>query len=165
MATFSFDIVSDINLSEINNVLDQVRREISNRYDFKNKLVEIDFIDNSKNGFVLTAENDLLIDSLLEIIRKKLASRNLSQKILDLNQPKIESNLKIKYELPFIKGLDQAKTKELNNLIRTNFPKVKTTNNKDNIRVSANSKDELQKTIQMLRTSDLAYPIQFINFH
>ncbi len=164
MANFSFDIVSEINLAEINNVFDQVRREISTRYDFKNSISAVNWLDDKKSGFTIITEDELKLDSILDIIRKKLATRNISQKILDLSKDKIVANFKITYNIPFIKGLDQAKTKQLNQLIKSNYPKIKTVINGETLKVSDSSKDNLQKVITLLRSSNLDFDIQFINF-
>ena len=164
MANFSFDIVSEINLSEINNVFDQVKRELGTRYDFKNSISSLNWLDDQKSGFQIVTEDELKLNAILDIIRKKLASRNISQKILDLSNDIISSNFKITYNIPFIKGLDQNKTKQLNLLIKSNYPKIKTSINNQTLKVSDSSKDNLQKVITLLKSSDLEFDIQFINY-
>lgn len=164
MANFSFDAVSDYDKAELNNVFDQVRREIDNRYDFKGTPATIDWLDGDKNGLKVVGSGDWQIDAILDIVRKKLAARNQSQKILDTTKEVTESNLKATKEVPFKKGLDQEKAKKITSLIRDKFPKVKTQIQGDLVRVTSNSKDDLQAVMQLLRGADFDFPISFTNF-
>lgn len=164
MANFSYDVVSELDVSEINNVFDQVKREIATRYDFKNTNSEIDWLNPKKEGFLIISSNELNLDSIVDIIRQKLAKRNLSQNLIDLSHDKIISNLKVSLDIPFKFGLDKDQTKQLNNILRSDFPKIKTQVIAESIRVSSSSKDELSKSINFLRSKDLEYPIQFTNF-
>lgn len=164
MATFSFDLVSEINLSEINNVLDLVKRELETRYDFRGSQSLISWLGDKKEGFKIETEDNLKLEALKDIVRKKLAQRNLSQKTLDLSRPIQQTNFKVSQEIPFIVKLDQPKIKQLTTLIRNNYPKAKVVINKETIRVSDNSKDNLQKIIQLIKNTELDFPVQFINF-
>lgn len=163
MATFSFDIVSDYDKAEMNNVFSQVEREISTRYDFKGTPATIEWM-NDKAGFKLIGANEWQLDAILDIVRKKLASREQSSKVLDTTKEKIESNLKATWELPFKKGLSQDKAKQITKQLRDDVPKVKAQIQGDEIRVTGGSKDELQKAIQLLSAADYDVPLQFINF-
>ena len=164
MANFSFDAVSDYDKAELNNVFDQVKREIDNRYDFKGSPASIEWLDGDKNGLKVVGSGDWQIDAILDIVRKKLAARNQSQKILDTTKEVTESNLKATKEVPFKKGLDQDKAKKITSLIRDKFPKVKTQIQGDLVRVTSNSKDDLQAIMQLLRNADFDFPLSFTNF-
>ncbi len=163
MATFSFDIVSDYDKAELNNVFDQAQRELDNRYDFKGTPAAIEWMDDKK-GLKVTGNSDWQIDAILDIVRKKLAGRNQSQKILDTSKDLVESNLKTTKEVPFKQGLDQDKAKKVTTLIRDKLPKVKTQIQGQEVRVSSGSKDELQAVMQLLREQDFDFPLQFINY-
>lgn len=163
MANFSFDIVSDYDKSEMNNVFDQVQREMTSRYDFKGTPAEIDWLDDKK-GLKVIGSGEWQIDAILDIVRKKLAARGISQKVLDTSKGSIESNLKTTKEVPFIQGLDQDKAKQITKLIRDDYPKVKTQIQGDAVRVTSSSKDELQGVMQLLRSQDLSFPLNFTNF-
>lgn len=160
----SFDIVSDYDKSEINNVFDQAKREIDSRYDFKNTPASLDWLNGDKTGFTIIGNSDMQIDAILDIIRKKLATRGLSQKLLDLTKDPIVANLKTTKQVPFLKGLDQDKAKKITTLIRDNYPKVKTQIQGDSVRVTANSKDDLQSIIAALQTQDWPFAMQFTNY-
>jgi uncharacterized protein YajQ (UPF0234 family) len=163
MANFSFDIVSEYDKSEMNNVFDQVQREIEQRYDFKGTPAAVEWLDDKK-GLKVTGNGDWQIDAILDIVRKKLAARGQSQKVLDTGKEAVESNLKTTKEVPFVQGLDQDKAKQLTKLIRDEYPKIKTQIQGDAVRVMSGSKDDLQKVMQLLRSKDLDYPLNFTNY-
>jgi hypothetical protein len=164
MANFSFDIVSDYDKAEMNNVFDQAQREIANRYDFKGTPAELDWIDGDKAGLKVTGSGDWQIDAILDIVRKKLGTRGLSQKTLDVSKESITSNLKTTKLVPFIQGLDQDKAKKITNLIRTDYPKVKAQIQGEEVRVTSSSKDDLQAVMQLIKSKDFDFPTSFTNF-
>ncbi len=164
MANFSFDIVSDYDKAEMNNVFDQTQREIDSRYDFKGTSAQIEWLDADKNGFKITGDSDYQIDAILDTVRKKLAARNQSQKVLDVSKDTITSNLKTTKDIPFVQGLDQDKAKKITKLIRDEAPKVKTQIQGDEVRVMSSSKDELQTVMQLLKAQDFDFAISFTNF-
>lgn len=163
MPTFSFDIVSDYDKAEMNNVFAQAQKEIENRYDFKGTPAAIEWLGD-KIGFKLIGSNDWQIDAVLDIVRKKLAARNQTSKVLDLSKDIVTSNLKATKEIPFIEGLDQDKAKQVTRLLREEFPKAKPQIQGDTVRVSSTSKDELQAIITRLRAADFEFPLSFINY-
>jgi len=163
MATFSFDIVSEYDKAEMNNVFALAQKEISNRYDFKGTPAEIDWLGD-KTGFKIIGANEWQIDSIIDIVRKKLAARNLSSKTLDLSKSIAVSNLKATKEVPFIAGLDQDKAKQITKLIREEFPKIKPQIQGESVRVVGNSKDDLQKVMQLIQNHDLDFPVSFNNY-
>lgn len=164
MGNFSFDIVSEYDKAEMNNVFDQAQREIASRYDFKGTPAELEWLDDKK-GFKVTGNGEWQIDAILDIVRKKLSARNISQKVLDTTKQVVESNLKTTKEVPFVAGLDQEKAKLITKLIRDDYPKVKPQIQGDAVRVTSGSKDDLQAVMQLLRAKeDLAFPVSFTNF-
>lgn len=164
MARFSFDIVSEFDKAEMNNVFDQTQREMSNRYDFKNTPAAIEWLNPDKTGLKIIGNGEWQIDAILDIVRKKLATRGQSQKVLDTSKEIIESNMKSTKEVPFKQGLDQEKAKKLTALIRDKLPKVKTQIQGETVRVASNSKDDLQAAIQVLKGEDFDFPLSFTNY-
>ncbi len=164
MANFSFDIVSDYDKAEMNNVFDQTQRELANRYDFKGTLAGLEWLDSDKTGLLVTGSGDWQVDAILDIVRKKLATRGLSQKILDLSREATVSNLKTVKHVPFLKGLDHEKAKKITTIIRDKHPKVKTQIQGQEVRATSNSKDELQAVMQALEATDFDFPLNFTNF-
>jgi uncharacterized protein YajQ (UPF0234 family) len=164
MANFSFDVVSEYDKAEMNNVLDQTQREIANRYDFKGTPAEIDWLNAEKTVFKITGNGEWQIDAILDIVRKKLAAREQSQKTLDTSKGVTESNLKTTKEVPLKQGLDQDKAKQITKLLREDYPKVKALIQGDAVRVTSNSKDDLQGVMQLLRSKDFDFPLSFTNY-
>lgn len=163
MATFSFDIVSGYDKAEMNNVFSLVEREITNRYDFKGTPAAIEWMDNKK-GLKIIGQNEWQVEVLIDIVRKKLASRNQSAKVLNLEKPIHESNMKATQEVPFKEGLDQDKAKKITKLIKENFPKVKSQIQGDEVRVTSGSKDDLQSVMQAVQNAEFDFPVTFTNY-
>jgi uncharacterized protein YajQ (UPF0234 family) len=161
---FSFDIVSDYNLAEVINAIDQAKRELSTRYDLKGTSANVEFRDADKTGLTVTGDNEYHLDAILDIVRKKLASRGVSQKILDTSKQSVTSNLKVSQDVAFKKGLDQDKAKKITNLIRNELPKMKAQIQGTEIRVSSPKKDELQAAMQLLEAQDFDFPLSFTNY-
>lgn len=163
MATYSFDTVSEYDKSEMNNVFSAVQKEIENRYDFKGTPAEIDWLGD-KIGFKITGANDWQIDSIIDIVRKKLSGRGQSSKVMDLSKAITTSNLKAVKEITFIAGLDQKKAKKITKLIRDNLPKIKTQIQGETVRVTGASKDDLQSAMRLIEAQDFDFPVKFNNF-
>lgn len=163
MPSFSFDIVSDYNKAEMNNVFAGVEREISNRYDFKGTPASIEWLGD-KIGYKITGAGQWQCDAVLDIIRKKLAAREQSSKVLDLTKTPVESNLKTTWEIPFKHGLSQDNAKQITKLLREQAPKAKAQIQGDMVRVTSSSKDELQNIITLLKNTEFDFPLEFINY-
>jgi uncharacterized protein YajQ (UPF0234 family) len=163
MATFSFDIVSDFDKAEMNNVFASTEREIGTRYDFKGTPAAIEWLDDKK-GYKIIGAGQWQCDAVLDIVRKKLAAREQSSKVLDLSKTPVESNLKTTWEIPFKQGLTQDDAKKITKQLREESPKVKTQIQGDMVRVTSSSKNDLQDVITLLRATDYEFPLQFINY-
>lgn len=164
MANFSFDIVSDYDKAEMNNVVEQAKKELGNRYDLKGSQADLDWLDADKTGIKITGDSDYHIEAILDIVRKKLASRNQSQKVLDVSQEVTVSNLKTTKEVKFKKGLNQENAKKITALLREHFPKAKAQIQGEEVRVTSPKKDELQAVMQLLKGQDFDFPLDFTNF-
>jgi uncharacterized protein YajQ (UPF0234 family) len=164
MGNFSFDIVSDYNKAEMNNVFDQTKKELGNRYDLKGTSADLDWLDSDKTGLKITGDSDYHIDAILDIVRKKLATRNQSQKVLDTSKEATTTNLKTTKEVLFRKGLNSENAKKITKLIRDDYPKVKPIIQGEEVRVTSPKKDELQAVMQLIRSQDFDFPIEFTNF-
>jgi uncharacterized protein YajQ (UPF0234 family) len=164
LANFSFDVVSEYDKAEMNNVFDQTAREMGSRYDFKGTPAAIEWLSSDKTGLKIIGNGEWQIDAILDIVRKKLAARDQSQKVLDTSKEITESNMKSTKEVPFKQGLDQEKAKKITSLIRDKLPKIKTQIQGEAVRVTGNSKDDLQSAIQLLRAQDFDFPLNFTNY-
>lgn len=164
MANFSFDIVSDYDKAEMNNVVEQAKKELGNRYDLKGTSAELDWLDSDKTGLKITGDSEYHLDAILDIVRKKLATRNQSQKVLDTSKEPTVTNLKTTQEVVFKKGLSGENAKKITALIREHYPKVKPQIQGDEVRVMSPKKDELQAVMQLLKSQDFDFPLDFTNF-
>ena len=159
----SFDIVSDYDVSEMSNAIDQAQRELATRYDFKGTAAKIEFGDG-KNSLLLEGETTNQLDAIVDMIQSKLIKRNISLKVLDTYQEPVQGGKEMRWSIPFKKGLDQDKAKQVTKIIREEYPKVRPNIQGDTVRVSAPSRDDLQGVIQVLKAADLDFPLDFQNY-
>lgn len=158
----SFDVVSDYDLAEVTNAVDQAQREIMTRYDFKGTGAKLEFAEG-KAGVELEGESDNQLNSIVDVLQSKLIKRGVSLKVLDLSG-KPEEGRVMRWKLPFKKGLDQEKAKKITKLIRDQYPKVKTQVQGDAVRVTSASRDDLQSVIALLKEQEFDFPLQFENY-
>jgi uncharacterized protein YajQ (UPF0234 family) len=157
----SFDVVSDFDEQELRNALDQVRREVGQRYDFKGVTVEI---TQSKDELVLVTDDEHRAAAVTDLIESKAIRRNLSLKIFDWGKVEPAGGNKVRQRIGLRRGLTDEVAKRITKLIRDEHPKVKSQIQGDAVRVSGKSKDELQKVIARLRELDEPMPLQFQNY-
>ena len=157
----SFDVVSDFDEQELRNALDQVRREVQQRYDFKGVGVEL---TQAKDELVLVTDDEFRARAVRELIESKAVRRNLSLKIFDWGKLEPAGGNRVRQRIGLRRGLSEELARKLVKLIREEFPKVRPQVQGDAIRVSAKSKDELQRVIARLRELDEPVPLQFVNY-
>ncbi len=163
MATFSFDIESTYDKAEMNNVYQQVERELQNRFDFKGTPAAIEWLGDKK-GLKVIGSNEWQIEAIIDIVRKKLAVRNLTSKTLDLTKEVHEANLRAWKEVPFKDGLKQDDAKIITKMLKEKHPKAKAQIQGEAVRVTSASKDELQAVMQTIKAADLDFPTIFTNY-
>ena len=157
----SFDVVSDFDEQELRNALDQVRREVGQRYDFKGVTVDL---TQAKEELVLVTDDEYRAAAVKDLIESKAIRRNLSLKIFEWGKVEPAGGNKVRQEIKLRRGLTEEIAKRLTKLIRDEFPKVKSQIQGDAVRVSGKSKDELQRVITRLRELDEPVPLQFQNY-
>jgi hypothetical protein len=157
----SFDVVSDFDEQELRNALDQVRREVQQRFDFKGATVEL---TQGKEDITLVTDDEFRAKAIQDLIESKAVKRNLSLKIFDWGKVEPAGGNKVRQVITLRRGLNEEIAKRLSKLIREEFPKVKPSIQGDAIRVSGKSKDDLQRVITRLRELDEPMPLQFENY-
>jgi uncharacterized protein YajQ (UPF0234 family) len=159
----SFDVVSDFDQQELVNALDQARREIQTRYDFRNAHAELEL---GKGEIVLTADDEFRAKAVRDLVESKAVRRGLSLKIFDWGTIDQAGGNKVRQKVGLKRGLPEDLAKKITRLIRDEFPKVKTQIQGDAVRVSGKSKDDLQRVIGRLREEGEGYPVplQFENY-
>jgi uncharacterized protein YajQ (UPF0234 family) len=157
----SFDIVSQVNSMEIENAVNQAKKELANRFDFKGTQAEILL---EKDEIKLSAEDQFKIRALSEIMMTKLAKRNISLKNVEKGEPDVSPLGHARQTIKIKQGLEQPIAKEVTAFIRDRKFKVTTQIQGSEIRVASKSKDELQTTIAALRAGEFPAALQFVNF-
>jgi cyclic-di-GMP-binding protein len=160
-AESSFDVVSDFDQQELVNALDQARREIATRYDFKGSKVGFEL---GKGEMTLTADDEYRAGAAKDLFETKAVRRGLSLKIFEWGKLEPASGGTVRQHVSLKRGLTSDQAKELAKRIRESFPKTKPVIQGDAVRVSAKSKDELQAVIADLRALDYPVALQFTNY-
>ena len=161
--SFSFDVVSDFDRQELVNTLDQVKREISQRYDLKGTNTSVDL---DKDNIFITSNSELTINSVNDIIRQKAIKRNLSLKIFDYGEIESVSGNRVKQSILLKQGIKQEIAKKISKNIRDQIKKINVSINGETLRVSSKSKNDLQLAINLLKDLEesLNIPLKANNF-
>jgi len=161
MSSFSFDVVSDFDRQELVNTLDQVRRDVGQRYDLKDSATEIELEEGS---LTITTASDMTLEAVVDVLRQKATKRDLSLKIFDFQPPEAVGGNKVKQVVKLRKGLSQELAKQLSKTVRDELKKVTVAIQGDSLRITGKSKDDLQQAIQLLKAQDVELPLQFENY-
>lgn len=161
MADSSFDVVSDFDQQELVNALDQVRREVATRYDFKGARVTLEL---GKAEITLQADDEYRANAVKDLLQSKAVRRGLSLKVFDWGKLEPASGGTVRQHIGLKRGLTSEQAKELSRTIREHFPKVKPAIQGDAVRVSGKSKDDLQAVISHLKGMDYPVALQFENY-
>jgi len=159
----SFDVVSEFDQQELVNALDQARREIGTRYDFKGARAELEL---AKEEIILRADSESRARAMRDLVESKAIRRGLSLKIFDWGEVEEAGGNTVRQKIGLRRGLPEDLAKKISKLLRDEFPKAKSQIQGDAVRVSSKSKDELQKVITRLREESESYPVplQFQNY-
>jgi uncharacterized protein YajQ (UPF0234 family) len=157
----SFDIVSQVNSMEIENAVNQAKKELANRFDFKGIKAEIIL---EKSEIKLSAPDAFRIRTLSEIVLGKLAKRGTSPKNIEAPEPDVSPLGHSRQDIKIKQGIETAVAKEITTFIRDGKFKVTTQIQGDVVRVNGKSRDELQTVIAAVRTHEFPVAVQFVNF-
>lgn len=157
----SFDIVSKMDMQELNNAVNQAEREIENRFDFKGSKSSLKL---DKDALVIASDDEYKLNAVIDILQTKMVKRGLSLKNVEYGKIEPASMGTVRQRLTLKQGIDQENSKKINILIRDSKLKVKSQIQGDQIRVTGKSKDDLQQIMQLLRKADLSLDLQFTNF-
>ena len=163
MANFSFEIVSEVDLQEVDNAVNQASKELAQRYDFKNSKSSIVY-DRKEKKITLIAEGDSKLRALTDILATRLAKRNISLKFLKFNDPEKAFENYLRQVVEISVGIDKEKAKELTGIIKGLGLKVQTQIEGEKVKVSSPKKDELQAVIAHIRGLDFSLPLGFCNY-
>jgi len=157
----TFDIVSEIDMQEVDNAVNQTRKEITQRYDFKGSGAEI-----SLNGQQIetNSANEYQISAILDILQSKFVKRGLDIRALSAGKIEPAAGGRYKQKLDIQAGISKEKAKEIVAIIKKSGLKVQSQIQDDTVRVSGKNRDDLQAVIAELKERDLDIPLQFVNF-
>jgi len=159
---FSFDIVSRVDSMEVKNAVDQAQKELANRYDFKGSVCSIELI---KGDIInLVAEDEFKMSQLYDILTTKLIRRNIDLRSVVKGKLEPGAGISVKCAVTFKAGISQDEARALIKKIKEKGLKVQAQIQGDTVRVSAKVKDDLQKTIQLVKGLELEFPVDFVNY-
>jgi uncharacterized protein YajQ (UPF0234 family) len=157
----SFDVVSRIDAQELDNALNQARKEIAGRFDFKNSKSSI---ENTETTITLVADDELKLRNVIDILQSKAVKRGISLKAFDFGKVEPASQQTLRQVITLRRGIPKDKSKPLLDAIKASKLRVQAQFGDEQIRVSSKSKDDLQKVQQLLRGLDYELPLQFVNY-
>lgn len=163
MAQFSFDIESTYDTGEMNNVYDQVQRELGARYDLKGTHTALEWVEDKK-ALKIYGDTQYHLDAVIDMLRKKAGTRGVSVKTFDTSNEPETTNLRMIWVVPLKNGMKQDDAKKITKLLKEELPKVKTQIQGDAIRVMSPKKDQLQEAMQLIQSKDLDFPTTFTNY-
>ncbi len=157
----SFDVVSEVDMQEVRNAVDQANREIANRYDFKNSDARIEQADERLTVY---ADDDYKVNQALDILRTKLAKRKVDLDCLQAGEVQTSAGGKAKQEVSILRGIDQDLGRRIAKLIKASKLKVQASIQGAQVRITGKKRDDLQAVIATLKSEKLERPLQFVNF-
>ncbi len=159
----SFDVVSTVDLQEVDNAYQQTARELTQRYDLKQSKASIDF-DKQAKMITITAPSDFVAKQVQDVLGGRLVKRGIDLKAIEWGKPESASGGNIRIRGTIVMGIDKDLAKKISKDIRDLKLKCKVQVEDDKLRVQSASKDTLQKVISFLREKDYGIPLQYVNY-
>jgi uncharacterized protein YajQ (UPF0234 family) len=160
---FSFDVVSQIDLQEVENAFNQANKEIATRFDFKGSVSRIEW-DKKESTLTLLSDDEMKLKSVIDILQGKLVKRGISLKSMDYKPIESAERATVRQKIKITQGIASDKAKQIVQTIKDTKLKVQASIQGEQVRVSARAKDDLQAVINLLRGADFGLPLQFINY-
>ncbi|HVO25255.1 MAG TPA: YajQ family cyclic di-GMP-binding protein [Candidatus Margulisiibacteriota bacterium] len=157
----SFDVVSQVDRQEIDNAVNQTRKEISQRYDFKGTKTTVDI---DKDSLHVVSDDDFKVKAVVDVLQSKFVRRGISLKALVYGKIEPAAGGLAKQTITVQQGIDADHARQIVKLVKDTKLKVQTQIQGDQLRISAKKRDDLQQVIQLLKAQDLDLPLQFVNF-
>lgn len=158
----SFDIVSEMDMMEVENAVNQSQKEIGQRFDFRGGKSSIEF-DKPGKKIKIVADDDMKLRSIHQILSSKMAKRSLDLRALKYGKEEVATGNTIRQMIEIKAGMEKEEAKELTKAIKESKLKVQAEIQGEQVRVTSKSIDELQATMSMLKAKELKFPVQFIN--
>ena len=159
----SFDVVSQLDYQEVLNAVDGVKREVGNRYDFKNVKWSID-LDKKEKQITINAESDYTLDQIQNSLKGLFVKRKLDPRALDFKEPEKASGNSLRQIVKLKEGIEQENSKKITKAIKDSKLKIQASIQGQELRISGKNRDDLQEAIQFIKDLNLDLPLQFNNF-
>lgn len=156
----SFDVVSEVDMHELSNAVDQANREVNTRFDFKGSGAKF---DQSDAELTLTAQSEFQLDQMMDILQKKMVKRGVDIASLDVAEPET-TNMQARQKVTVRQGVDKELARKIVKLIKETKLKVQSAIQGDQVRVTGKKRDDLQQVMAMLKEQKLGLPLQYTNF-
>jgi len=160
-SSYSFDVVSEVNMQEVDNAVNQTIKEISQRYDFKGSKTEVEL---GEEEIKIVSDDEFKLNSVIEILKGKFIKRGISVKALDFGKLEKGSMGSVRQTAKLVKGISKEKAKEITVEIKNSKVKVQAQIMDTQVRVSGKNKDDLQEAIALLKSKDFGIDLQFTNY-
>ena len=157
----SFDVVSKTDLMEVDNAVNGVKRQIRQRFDLAGTKCDI---ERKENSLTITADDNMKLNQLHDLLRQNFASRKVDAKALDFGKPENASGDSLRQQVTIKQGIDQDLARKINKAVKGSKMKVQITIKGSELHVSGKKRDELQETITFIKNMDTDQPLQYINF-
>ena len=157
----SFDVVSSPDIQEIDNAINNTKREVDNRFDFKNTNSSIE-----RSDFSITIEttDNTKLSQFNDILKNNIVRRKIDPKFIHVKSTETASGNRVRQFIDILNGISKIDAKKITNLVKTSKAKVQASINGDEVRITGKKRDDLQSMIELLKTSDIKIPLQFQNF-
>lgn len=159
----SFDVVSELDLQEVDNAVNQATKEIANRYDLKKSDTTIE-LDRENSSIGVESENDYTLGASVDVLKSKLVKRGVSLKALDEGKVEPATSGRARQTIGLTQGIETEKGKEVVKALKDAKLKVSASIQGDSVRVSGKNKDDLQEAIAVIKGADFGQPLQFVNY-
>ncbi len=159
----SFDIVSKVDMQEVDNALNQARKEIGQRYDFKGSKTSID-LQQKENQIVVISDDEFRMKAVIDIMQSKLVKRSVPLKALSYGTVEPAAGGTVRQIITLQNGIDKDNARLLTKMIKESKLRVQTQIMEDQVRVSGKNKDDLQSVIALVRQADFSFAVQFVNY-
>ena len=157
----SFDVVSEVDMQEVDNAVNQAKKEIGTRYDFRGSKAEISFEGDT---IKIIGDDEYKLNAIIDVLKGKMVKRNVAIKNLDYGKVEPAASATVRQVITIKKGITKENAKEVVKAIKNMKLKVQASIQEDQVRVSGKDKDDLQAVIQMLKQLDIPVELQFVNF-
>ena len=157
----SFDVVSSPDIQEIDNAINNTKREVDNRFDFKNTNSSI---ERSEFSITIETTDNTKLSQFNDILKNNIVRRKIDPKFIHVKSTETASGNRVRQFIDILNGISKEDAKKITNLVKTSKAKVQASINGDEVRITWKKRDDLQSMIELLKTSDIKIPLQFQNF-